>query len=134
METLGQRIKRIRLEKGLTQKSLARKSGLTGGQISYYEQDLRTPCRRGEGINCNTAFRLYLESEMAPIPKLQKGDLIEFGSGKEVVYFENDFVWDFLKGNGVILTNITETDYKRIVSVRRVNERKQVNVIWQGGM
>lgn len=43
METLGQRIKRIRLEKGFTQKSLARKSGLTGGQISYYEQDLRTP-------------------------------------------------------------------------------------------
>ena len=71
---------------------------------------------------------------MAPIPKLQKGDLIEFKNGKEVVYFENDFVWDFLKGNGVILTNITETDYKRIVSVRRVNDRKQVNVIWQGGM
>lgn len=93
-----------------------------------------THCRRGEGIDCNTAFKLYLESEMAPIPKLQKGDLIEFGNGKEVVYFENDFVWDFLKGNGVILTNMTEIDYKRIVSVRRVNERKQVNVIWQGGM
>jgi transcriptional regulator with XRE-family HTH domain len=43
METLGQRIKRIRIEKGFTQKSLARKSGLTGGQISYYEHDLITP-------------------------------------------------------------------------------------------
>jgi transcriptional regulator with XRE-family HTH domain len=43
METLGQRIKRIRIEKGLTQKGLAEVSGLTGGQISYYEQDLRTP-------------------------------------------------------------------------------------------
>ena len=93
-----------------------------------------THCRRGEGINCNTAFRLYLESEMAPLPKLQKGDLIEFGSGKEVVYFENDFVWDFLDGNGVILINMAEVDYKRIVSVKRVNDRKQVNVIWQGGM
>lgn len=43
METLGQRIRRIRIENGFTQKSLARKSGLTAGQISYYEQDLRTP-------------------------------------------------------------------------------------------
>jgi hypothetical protein len=85
-------------------------------------------------MNCDTALKLYLESEMAPIPKLQKGDLIEFGNGKEVVYFENDFVWDFLNGNGVILINMTEVDYKRIVSVRRVNERKKVNVIWRGGM
>ena len=43
METLGQCIKRIRLEKGLTQKSLARNAGLTGGQISYYEQVKRLP-------------------------------------------------------------------------------------------
>lgn len=43
METLGQRIKRIRLEKGYTQESLADISGLTAGQISYYEQDKRRP-------------------------------------------------------------------------------------------
>lgn len=43
METLGQRIKRVRLENGFTQKSLAEKTGFTSGQISAYERETRTP-------------------------------------------------------------------------------------------
>ena len=43
METLGQRIKRIRIEKGLTQKGLGEKAGFTSGQISCYERETRTP-------------------------------------------------------------------------------------------
>lgn len=43
METLGQRIKRIRLKKGFTQKSLAEKAGFTSGQISCYEREVRKP-------------------------------------------------------------------------------------------
>ena len=46
--TIGQKIKRIRKMRGITQKELAVRSGLTIGQIKRYEEDSRTP--KGEVI------------------------------------------------------------------------------------
>lgn len=41
--TLGERLKKLREEKGLTQKQVADKLGLESAAISKYEKDLREP-------------------------------------------------------------------------------------------
>ena len=41
--TIGQKIKRIRLKRGLTQSELGEKVSLTGDRIRQYENDVRCP-------------------------------------------------------------------------------------------
>lgn len=41
--TIGERIKEKRKERDLTQRELARLSGVSNNMISYIERDLRTP-------------------------------------------------------------------------------------------
>lgn len=41
--TLGEKLKKLREEKGLTQKQVADKLGLESAAISKYEKDLREP-------------------------------------------------------------------------------------------
>jgi len=43
METLGQKIKKLRKRNGLTQADLARELGVSGSAVGMYEQDRRTP-------------------------------------------------------------------------------------------
>lgn len=43
METIGERIKKLRERKDLTQKELAKKVDITGATLSRYENDLRVP-------------------------------------------------------------------------------------------
>ena len=42
-ETFGVRLKKIRKQKGMTQKELAEKSGLPQSQICRYEKDILSP-------------------------------------------------------------------------------------------
>ena len=42
-ETFGIRLKKIRKQKGMTQKELAEKSGLPQSQICRYEKDILSP-------------------------------------------------------------------------------------------
>jgi len=43
METIGERIKRLRERKGLTQRELAEMTDITEASLSRYENNLRTP-------------------------------------------------------------------------------------------
>ena len=43
METLGEKIKALRLEKGLTQPQLAQLVGVSNGMISIWENNIKQP-------------------------------------------------------------------------------------------
>lgn len=68
METIGERIKRLRIEKHLTALQLGEKCGISENAISMYENGHRTPSRKTARIMCDVfnvdMDYLYCESDV----------------------------------------------------------------------
>ena len=68
MKTLGQRIKELRIRKGITQKELAEKANLNATWLSQLENDAHTPAmetliRIAEGLGCKVVVQ-FVEKEI----------------------------------------------------------------------
>ena len=71
---LGQTIKMIRKEKGISQKELAQKSGLSGNALCSIENDKSFPCKDTinsicKALNISAGFLLFASLTEDDIPK-----------------------------------------------------------------
>lgn len=96
METIGQKIKRMRLEKGLTQKDLAALLGTSQQNLAQYEKDKRRP-------------KIETVRKIAKALDVYVGDLIDDWS----IYPKKDIISD-LKLN--VVTNRPRVDTHRVLS------------------
>jgi transcriptional regulator with XRE-family HTH domain len=91
METIGQRISRLREKRGMTQPELAKKLGVKPGHISNWEHDKHVP-KAGNLINLAVALRTtgkYLLTGKGP-----ESDSSELAGeiGQQVAKLHDDFL------------------------------------------
>ncbi len=77
METLGQRLRELRLKQGITQKQLAEKVGIREATLSRYENDRRDTqwdilSRIADALNTSTDFLLCKTQMSLPLNLLTK--------------------------------------------------------------
>lgn len=93
--TIGEKIKNIRTLKGLTQKSLAEKAGISQSAITYYEKNERIPSA------------VILE-KIATALNVSMLDLIVLPPSEEEESIENDAFTSFLEKNNFNLVCTTD--------------------------
>ena len=82
METIGNRIKKLRKTLGLSQQEFAERIGVKGGSISLYEIDAREPSERNKAgilkeFNVNPVWLDTGEGEMF-LPFSESDEIIRF--------------------------------------------------------
>ncbi|MGB9561960.1 MAG: helix-turn-helix domain-containing protein [bacterium] len=75
METLGERVKRLREAMGLTQRELAKRIGTSSGLISFIERDKNKPSyevirRLSEVLGTSTDYLIYGKSSLSRLEDL----------------------------------------------------------------
>ncbi len=91
---LGEKIKRMRNQKGLTQKELADRCELTKGYISQLENDLNSP-----SIATLTDILAALGSSLAEFFQEEREEKIVFSKNEFIEKDENGVIWNWLIPN-----------------------------------
>lgn len=143
-ETIGQKLKRLRKEKGLTQKELGDLSGIHVSQLSRYEKDINKPSLDTIFKICQSSNIDYKEFDVSLLGLLHEDNIEknrEYLKKEDLEYFIDSIkyipkfeVMDILKHNEVIskitigifyngLDNDLELSIEEITTIRNECEK-----------
>lgn len=117
--SIGDTIKHLRIKRGLTQKELSERLGVTESYVSQYERNKRIPKRE-------TLQRIYDALEITPEDWAADGEALYFMAAVR----DQTTDWDHLQAvNKEPQPPLTETEESIVDGIRLLNEETQRKVL-----